>query len=66
MSKEILTSAEAADHLGCAPNTLKAARYTGRLYGVTPPGCMDLGRKTRTIRYKVATLDKWLSQFKEK
>lgn len=58
----LLTSKEAATYLNCAANSLKASRTTGRLFSTDAPAYLKIGI---TIRYKIDTLDKWLSQFTE-
>ena len=60
--KERLTNNESADFIGCSPNTLKMSRSTGKLFGVNAPSYIKLGR---AVRYKVETLEEWLSQFDE-
>ena len=62
MEKEILTTSEASEVLGCAYNSLKQSRSTKDLFGVTPPPFLKMGK---AVRYKRATLIKWLKQFKE-
>ncbi len=61
--KTLLTSKEAAIYLGCAPNTVKLSRSTGQLLSVKAPAYLKMGNKA--IRYKLATLEAWLSQFEE-
>ena len=53
---------ESAHYLGCAPNTLKQSRVSGKLFGVKAPPYIKLGR---TVRYKTNTLVKWRDQFHE-
>ena len=63
ISKQNLSNKEASTYLGCAPNTLKQSRVTGTLFGVQAPAFLKMGYN---IRYKLTTLDNWLSQFTEK
>ena len=51
---------EAAEYLGFAPFTLRRARTTGKLGGVSPPKYRRMGRK---IIYEKQWLDQWLEQF---
>ncbi len=61
--KKTLTEKEAANELiGCAPQTLRISRCTGKLMGVAAPEYIKIGR---SVRYKRETLEKWLSQFEE-
>ena len=62
-NKQLLPNKEAALYVGCAPNSLKQSRVTGLLFGVPAPAFLKMGYN---IRYKLATLDEWLSQFSEK
>lgn len=63
IKKNLLASKEAAIYLSCAPNSLKISRSTGQLFGVQAPAFLKMGF---SVRYKIATLDDWLSQFAEK
>jgi hypothetical protein len=60
--KQNLSNKEASTYLGCAPNSLKQSRVTGTLFGVQAPAFLKMGYN---IRYKLNTLEKWLSQFSE-
>ncbi len=53
---------EAAAYLRFKPATLRNARHTGRLAGVTAPPYKKLGS---TVRYERQALDEWFAQFKE-
>ena len=63
IQKNLLVSKDAATYLGCAPNSLKLSRSTGLLFSVKAPAYLKMGK---SVRYKVATLDTWLSQFDER
>lgn len=63
MHMHILSNKEAASYIGCAPNSLKQSRVTGQLFSLPAPAFLKMGS---SIRYKVTTLDEWLSQFSEK
>ena len=63
IQKQNLSNKEASLYIGCAPNSLKQSRVTGLLFGVPAPAFLKMGYN---IRYKVSTLDEWLSQFTEK
>lgn len=58
-SKRLATEREAAQYLGCAPTTLRQSRWSGVLFGNPAPKHLKLG--SRSIRYDLTTLDKWLS-----
>jgi len=53
-SQRLLTTAEAAAHIGVAPSTLAHWRSADEPH----PPAIRLGR--RTLRYRVAHLDAWL------
>ena len=57
-----LSTKEAAIYIGVTNNTLKQSRITGILCGVDAPAYVKMGK---IVRYKVKTLDNWLSQFEE-
>ena len=57
----LLTTSQAADYLGYSKHTLKIARHSGQLAGVTGPIFKRFGRQ---IRYGRTDLDCWVSQFK--
>lgn len=63
ISKQNLSNKEASQYIGCAPNSLKQSRVSGLLFGVPAPAFLKMGYN---IRYKLTTLDDWLSQFTEK
>ncbi len=52
----LLTTADAAAHIGVAPSTLAHWRSAGDPH----PPALRLGR--RALRYRVADLDAWLEQ----
>ena len=56
----LLTEAQAANKLGCAQETLKKSRQSGRLYGCPSPPYRKMGIKA--IRYEPAIIDAWLSE----
>ncbi len=60
--QQTLTPKEAAEYIGFAYSTLNNARYTGLMGGVAAPLYRKLGK---SIRYEKASLDAWMSQFKE-
>jgi len=53
---------ETANFIGCAPNSLKQSRVSGRLFGVKAPAYIKLGR---SVRYKRKTIEEWCDQFSE-
>ena len=57
-----LTSKEAAEFLGYAEKTLREARITGKLAGVTAPPYTKRGRY---CIYEKDDLNKWNGQFKK-
>ena len=61
--RQLVSNKEASQYIGCAANSLKQSRVTGQLFGVQAPAFLKMGYN---IRYKLTTLDKWLSQFTEK
>ncbi|MFV8819685.1 helix-turn-helix domain-containing protein [Haliea sp. E17] len=52
----------AAPYIGVQPDTLRNARHTGKLAGVTAPRYRKIGSR---VFYERAALDEWLAQFKE-
>ena len=62
MEKQILTTKEASDLLGCSSSALKQSRCDTALFGVAPPKFLKMGY---SVRYKRETLIEWLNQFKE-
>ena len=62
LKSELLSTKEAAPYLGCAVNSLKLSRTTGQLFSVQAPVYIKMGH---AVRYKLSTLDTWLSQFAE-
>ena len=63
LKSELLSTKEAAPYLGCAVNSLKLSRSTGLLFSVKAPAYLKMGH---AVRYKLSTLDAWLSQFNER
>ncbi len=60
MSK-LLNTKEAATYLGYKPQALIISRQEGKtLSGIVPPPHVKIGGKT--IRYKLADLEKWVEQ----
>ena len=59
---EQFDTSQAAPYLGVKPDTLRNARHTGRLAGVTAPRYRKIGSR---VFYERAALDEWLSQFSE-
>lgn len=66
MSDEVrlLSTRQAAAYLGLAPHTLRRARSTGVLCGVTGPSYLRIG--TRKVLYERRGLDLWIEQFEPK
>ncbi|BBN60267.1 helix-turn-helix domain-containing protein [Hydrogenovibrio marinus] len=56
-----LTSKEAAEFLGCAEITLRAARVSGVLFGLPAPAFKKLGRR---VYYSIEELEAWVLQIK--
>lgn len=52
MEKEVLTTREAAEYLGCSPSFLEHARYAGR-----PPAYFKVGAR---VRYRLRDLDAYV------
>jgi len=63
--QKLLDSVEAAVYIGCAVSTLHQSRCTGALFGMTAPPFIKRGQHGRVF-YKSSTLEKFLSQFKER
>lgn len=63
MKRVNLTNKEAAEYIGCAPSTLKQSRSSEKLFGKVPPKHLKMGT---SVRYKLSTLDEWMSQFTER
>lgn len=59
---EQFDNSEAASHLRVRPDTLRNARHTGKLAGVTAPRYRKIGNR---VFYERAALDEWLAQFVE-
>ncbi len=60
---ELYDSCEAAEYLGYkSPDTLRNARHTGKLAGVTAPRYRKIGNR---VVYSRDALDEWLGQFVE-
>ncbi|RLA23495.1 MAG: DNA-binding protein [Gammaproteobacteria bacterium] len=59
---DLIDTHEAARILGFTGNTLRNARVSGFLGGVTAPGFRKLGT---AIRYERSALDRWVAQFEE-
>lgn len=62
IKKNLLANKEAATYLSCASNSLKLSRSTGQLFSTQAPAYLKMGI---SVRYKISTLDEWLSQFSE-
>lgn len=57
--KALLTTREAAAHLGYGVQAIKSSRMKGgKLGGIAPPKHVKVGE--RTVRYKLTDLDKWV------
>lgn len=59
----LLTSKEAANHLGYSEETLRDSRTSGRLSGVDAPPHIKLG--TRSVRYRLSAVEGWIAQFEK-
>ena len=62
--KVLLTTKQAAAFLECAAITLNLSRCSGTLFGMTAPPFIKRGKNGRVF-YKLSTLKKFNSQFKE-
>jgi len=60
--KKYLFNDEAAKYIGFKPSTLRLSRHTGVLAGVDTPEFIKIGK---SVRYDVADLDLWMSQFRK-
>ncbi len=62
-TKQQYDTSSAAHYLGyTSPDTLRNARHTGKLAGVTAPRYRKIGSR---VFYERAALDEWLAQFAE-
>ena len=59
---KLMKEQDAAEYLGFARGTLKQSRVTGVLAGLPTPAFIKIGY---SVRYKLTTLDEWLSQLSE-
>ena len=62
ITKTLVSTKEGAVYIGCSHNSLRISRMTGKLFSVQSPAFIKMGS---TVRYKLSTLDVWLSQFEE-
>jgi len=59
IKKRFLTTKEAAELLGLAPNTLSHSRVSGKLGGTKAPSHI---KKGRLVRYRLEDIEAWLDQ----
>ena len=63
-TREQYDTNKAAEYIGYkSPDTLRNARHTGKLAGVTAPRYRKIGNR---VFYERAALDEWLAQFVER
>ena len=58
-----LTTRRAAELTGYSVKTLRNARCTGMLGGVSAPRFRKMGRGHAAVRYDAAELEAWIAQF---